>query len=239
MMKVADIISNAIGTDTDKLGVISQNLANANKAGYKRQIEFSVTLDELTSVSDSNKLNSLPLNKMTSDTTQGSLKKTGNNLDLVASGDGYFVMRSVNGDNYTRQAHLKVNNDGVLSFGNDLPVMGSKGEIYVGSEPFEILNNGNVIQGGEVIDQLKLTKFEHDQNTTYKGNGIYKVDGKITNIPHNEINLMVGFEESSNVDMIYEMTLLTELVRHFEASSNVFKSYDEMLASSIDTLGQF
>jgi flagellar basal body rod protein FlgG len=107
----------------------------------------------------------------------------------------------------------------------------------VGAEPYKILKDGTVEQAGKNIGQLSMASFENQESLKYMGYGLYSADA--TPIDATHVNVLQGYAEAANVDLTTEMMNLTQVMRHFESSSNVLKGYDELLESSVNTLGQF
>ena len=94
---------SGMGAQANRLGAISDNVANSNTPGYKKaSVEFS------TLVLQSGGQEYVPGN-VQSDTrygvsVQGSLSYTTSNTDLAIKGDGFFVVQGQNGQTYLTRA---------------------------------------------------------------------------------------------------------------------------------------
>jgi flagellar hook protein FlgE len=110
---------SGINGQSQRLGTISDNIANVNTSGYKRMdTQFSTFVTESTvSRHSPGGVTSRPINQVAS---QGLLQATLNNTDLAISGTGYFVVNeSPNptlGDQYlyTRAGAFQADKNGAL-----------------------------------------------------------------------------------------------------------------------------
>jgi flagellar basal-body rod protein FlgF/flagellar basal-body rod protein FlgG len=104
---------------TQALDVAANNLANVNTTGYKAQREFYSSLEA------SMKRGALsPLNRAVDDfgvlggaavdLQNGSLERTGNDLDVALEGPGFFVAQTKNGVRYTRNGGFHQTQSGQL-----------------------------------------------------------------------------------------------------------------------------
>ncbi len=100
---------------------ISNNLANVNTTGYKKEtVEFkSLLYSKLQTKTEDNEGNPKPViaqvgagvrtSGITSRYTQGTLNETGNTFDFAISGDGFFMVSAGEGETYyTRAGNFNV-----------------------------------------------------------------------------------------------------------------------------------
>lgn len=101
----------------EALGVISDNIANANTAGFKTsRAEFAdVVAKSLKGVLGGNQIGrGTKLNGVTQIFSQGSVQQTDKATDVAISGDGFFVIDGVEGRSFTRNGSFNFNKDGEL-----------------------------------------------------------------------------------------------------------------------------
>jgi flagellar hook protein FlgE len=135
------------------LSVIGNNIANANTVGFKASRAnfgdiLSQTLAGATAMQVGRGTMIIDIQKMF---TQGTLETTANPLDLAIEGDGFFVVRQINGPTYyTRAGQFRLDKDGYVIDPNGYRlqaylmdatgnVTGGIGDIYLAglmSEPF-------------------------------------------------------------------------------------------------------
>jgi flagellar hook protein FlgE len=130
--------ATGLSANGDALGVVSDNIANANTIGFKRsRADFqdmvaSAGKSELVQIGAGSRLGGVtPMWK------QGALLSTESSLDLALSGEGFFVVNGtasgVSGDFYTRAGQFSLDKDGFLGNVDGLKLQGyqadSRGQI--------------------------------------------------------------------------------------------------------------
>src|SRR5512139_1444770 len=110
--------------------VITQNLANVNTLGYKRDgLSFK---DYLVAgdppVTETEQKVMTDLSAFSTDYRAGNLVQTGNPFDTALEGEGFFGLE---GDRFTRRGDFKIDREGFLTTHKGLKVLGRKGPIKV------------------------------------------------------------------------------------------------------------
>ncbi len=174
-----------------------------------------------------------------SDFAQGGLKSTGNALDLAIDGSGFFEIATPNGVRFSRNGAFSLDGQGQLVTKEGWPVLKKADpgvapdqrtlKIPVGAA-FAIGENGDVTIDGEVLGQISLVELS-DRNALHKeGSSIYSIkpnmNPQITNVAHP--NLKQGFIETSNVNIVQEMTDMISATRLFESTQKAIQAYDSM-----------
>jgi flagellar basal-body rod protein FlgF len=95
----------------DKVTTISNNIANSNSPGYKKDdLTFNQYLTQ-----DLLDKNTMPQERATIvDTSPGSIKGTERQLDLALTGDVFFALQTPLGIRYTRNGAFTINNENQL-----------------------------------------------------------------------------------------------------------------------------
>lgn len=229
-------LKQAMIGQVDKNNVISNNLANINTTGFKKDVLFFETLADEMSDKDGA--------KHTVDLAQGHLKNTSNPLDLAISGKGFFTVETENGFGYTRDGHFKMDADGVLRSSAGNPVLGENGWIalmYDGMNPKEITvtREGEIFVNGEFFDRLKLTDFESISELKKTGNNLFIAKDEAFPLEVENPEVCQGFLEDSNVSPVQEMIELIEVQRQFESIQRMVRSMDEVFKSAVNQVGQY
>lgn len=106
-----------IQANGEALGIISDNIANANTVGFKTsRAEFAdVVAKSLKGVLGGNQIGrGTKLNGVTQVFSQGSITQTDKATDVAISGDGFFVVDGAEGRGFTRNGSFNFNKDGEL-----------------------------------------------------------------------------------------------------------------------------
>lgn len=232
-------------TQEHRLANISNNLANVNTTGYKREsLAFRDVFarfghDMLDPIPALREKSLLPEPDQMSQTriavshinfTQGALRETGNPLDVALQGDGFFKVRTVEGDFYTRNGNFHLTPDGQLVNSQNYPVLGGDGELMV--EPggrVEVAPNGEIAVNGEVAGVLDVVTFENLQVLEKVGRNLYQVRAGVNAAEQPVDNVMVasGYLENANVEVVQEMVGMIETHRLFEAYQKVMHTTQE------------
>ena len=135
----------ALVSRTQALDTIANNLANASTVGYRNQQNiFSSVLEQAggaTGGAVNQAINNYGmLSGTTLDETQGTLQKTGNDLDVAIQGPGFFSVKTAAGEMYTRNGSLQVSSKGQLVTAAGDPVLGEKGPISLPPGSVSILS---------------------------------------------------------------------------------------------------
>ena len=180
-----------------KMEILSNNLANMNNVGFKKDelafealltpfkkdINFEDSRNVLLPASKSKATVAyVGVSEFSTDNSQGTLEKTGNVFDLALDGEGYFSVQTPSGIRYTRKGNFQLDNEGRLTTQNGVPVLTSQGAPLViqgGGGDITIDINGNVSAGAGLnnlpVGQIKLTKFNDGVELEKEGDALYKL----------------------------------------------------------------
>ena len=233
--------------DLLRLQTISHNLANVTTAGYKQQIAGTTGFDESMNIATMENAGiqqgvsipvTIPMMSQTTDLKSGTLKFTGNPLDVALSDGVFLTVQTKKGEAYTRQGDLHIDAQGRLVTAKGMAVMGTGGDIQMTSDKPVINQQGQILENAISVAELKLVKIPAEAEVVSIGDGLYRASLPVTTIS-NESVIRQGYLEGSNVDMTQQMVKMIELTRHFESTQRVIRGYDEMLDKAINVIGEF
>lgn len=252
--------SAATGMKSIQLAIdtVSNNLANVNTAGYKKQrMEFKdLFYEKLDTQASTNDLAS-PVNLevghgvMPSATvrqfSQGSLQPTDNQLDLAIQGEGFFEVIDPEGNAlYTKDGSFKfglteegnrlMTSDGFLVSGIDGPIdlNGDFSEISIDANGVVSVKYAETEDGTFTeIGTLKINKIPNPAGMISEGLNFYMTtaaSGEASQIDDGSAgSVMQGFLEMSNVQVVEEMINLITMQRAYEINSKTIQTSDQML----------
>ncbi|HEY4743940.1 MAG TPA: flagellar basal-body rod protein FlgF [Desulfuromonadaceae bacterium] len=230
-------------TAMKRLEVISNNLANANTPGFKKdKMSFESMLnvpENRPAVPDGTTADPLlQKNSVYVDYSPGPVAQTGNPLDLAINGDGFFVVNTPNGPAYTRQGNFRMSVDGTLETVDGYPVMGQAGPIKIQGSKVAIDGQGVVNVDGVPAGTITVVDFPKPYNLI-KGEGTLFTPANPQAAPQAATAaIRQGHLEGSNVETIGEMVRMIETNRYFEACSKVVQGYDAMASKATTDLGR-
>ena len=237
------------------IDTISNNLANVNTIGFKKiRAEFEDLLYQtLRAPGDSTQAGTgqLPaglqvgLGARLAATnrlfTQGNVQQTGNPLDLMIEGDGFFQVQLPDGRiAYTRSGNFKNDGEGRL-LNNDGYYLPPDISIPDGATDLSVAPDGTVtvMMPGETlpqeIGQIELVRFVNPAGLLPEGKNLFlqsSASGEPVNAtPGTEgVGAIVqGALEMSNVQVVEEMVNMIVAQRAYDVNSKAVQASDEML----------
>ena len=241
-----------------KMNTITNNLANVNTTGYKRdKIAFedvftryasdygdpNMTLEDRLPWPESKLRSQTRPSPVHLDLQDGGMKKTGNPLDMAISGEGFFEVITPEGETaYTRNGSFLRNPEtGHLVTGQNFELQGEGGPIEIPEDASNIVigENGEVLADGDLLDVINLTTFTDLNALEKKGRQLVQVkDGADSApIPAEDVRIEQGYLENSNVDPVYEMVNMISTMRNFEALQKMMTSSHEKDQQLIQQVG--
>ena len=252
--------SAATGMAAQQLNVevISNNIANMNTVGFKKQrAEFQDLLYETmvqAGAQSSDQGTVVPTGVQVGAgvkagsvyriDTQGTLTATGNKLDLAIQGRGFFQVLMPSGETaYSRAGNFAVNDQGQLVTQDGYLIQPAI-TIPNDTTDISISKSGQVqvTQPGSptpnVVGQLELVSFMNEAGLLAQGSNLFKESAAsgppTTGTPGVQGlgDLVQGYTEASNVDAVSEITALIVAQRAYEMNSKVITTADSMLQAA-------
>lgn len=202
-----------------ELEVIANNMANAQTTGFKEMnISFTSEVDKNRNESEEQKQQSLVREGLSHiNYAQGSVYETGNPLDMAIQGEGFFEIQTPVGLRYTRNGNFSLTEDGAVVTGNGDAVMGTQGPLRIpAGGTIAISQAGDISIDGDNLGKIKVVDFTDRSKLKAEGNTYYSAEGSdfTTN---NRFQVAQSHLESSNVDIIHNLTRMIEVSRAYEA----------------------
>lgn len=188
---------------------------------------------------------------------QGSLKSTGGKLDVALDGPGFFEISTPQGIRLTRAGSFTVNGDGQLVNKDGHAVLLDKASSeaetadgdstnpdlravkFSGQEQVYISDSGDVFDGETKLGRLSILNVSNPETLQKVGSSYYdfkpNMAPQITNVANP--SLKQGYIETSNVNIINEMTDMIMAQRVFEGTQKAIQVYDQMADKLINQVG--
>lgn len=238
MDRLAYTAMTAANRTLESLSVRANNLANANTPGFRADMESAQAVDVKGYGYDSRHLASVKNDGV--DMTPGTLTVTGRDLDFAIRGQGLIALQDGNGEAYTRHGSMVVDSEGRLTI-NGRQVMGEGGPIVLPEyDNVSIGEDGtiSVMPRGDYlmteVDKIKLVDAPAAELQKNAAGLLVRKDGQPAQAADN-VRLVSGYLESSNVSSIDQLTATLSLNRTFETQVKMMKAAEDM-ASAGDRL---
>lgn len=245
--------------NSKKMDVITNNLANVNTAGYKKDTVVFESFPELLAkrINDSKNSSNIGSMELSSDVgevytyfTQGQLNQTNNRMDIAISDDSrgekaspaFFTIGVPDpSDNnnikeyYTKDGSFVLNSNNQLVTRDGNYVLGQNGPVTLEPGEFAVDDSGNIVQNGAVIDTLRLVQFDDATKLRKFGDNLVENSGSETSAFTGKV--MQGFSEESNVNVIDEMVDMITVMRAYEANQKLLQTQDSLLEKTVNEVG--
>jgi len=256
-MRSLDIASTGMQAQQTNVEVISNNIANETTTGFKRRrAEFQdLIYQNLRRVgSDSSDSGTVvpsgaqvglgvktaaiyPINE------QGNLEQTSNTLDVAIQGNGYFQVTLPSGDTaYTRDGTFALSPEGQIVTADGYVVQPG---ITIPSNATDVtINSAGQVQATisgqtapQTVGQIQLAAFPNAAGLDSQGDNLFLQSAAsgnaVTGTPASPGfgTVQQGFIETSNVNVVTEITDLITAQRAYEMNSKVITTSDDMLST--------
>ena len=257
-MRSLDIAGTGMQAQQTNVEVISNNIANMTTTGFKRRrAEFQDLIYQNLRRVGSNSSDTgtivpagaqVGLGVKTAAiyriSEQGNLQQTGNTLDLAIQGNGYFQITLPSGDTaYTRDGTFGLGADGTIVTADGYTVQPPGLTVPTNATAVTVNSAGQVqatIAGQTApttVGQLQLAVFPNEVGLDSQGDNLLLQStasgAPVTGTPNSPGfgTTMQGFVETSNVNVVTEITNLITAQRAYEMNSRVITTSDQMLST--------
>ncbi len=237
-----------------QLDVTSNNIANVNTAGFKKdRAEFQdlmyETLNYTAGQTSQTTMNptgidvglGVRISGIQKNFTEGALNTTSNTLDLAISGKGFFQITLPSGEiAYTRNGEFKLNSEGTIVNGNgyalspEIVVPDDVEDVSIAQDGTVTATNATTGESQE-LGNITIVDFINSAGLIPIGNTMFMQSDAsgdaIEGTPDEEQfgSIQQGMVELSNVALVSEMVDLITAQRAYEANSKAITTADTML----------
>ncbi|BCS86806.1 flagellar hook-basal body protein [Pseudodesulfovibrio sediminis] len=238
-----------------RMSSIANNLANVNTSAFKKdQLAFHDTfvrfahdylVDGKTNLRGkdlfprANVMAKARLSDQRTDFSQGSLEKTGNQLDFALSGEGFFRVQGEGEVLLTRAGNFLTDGQGTLKTQDGMTVLVGGGPLTISPGAHVAVDpGGNISINGDPAGSFDLVSYEDLSKVERIGGNTYRPKVDAVQIPPEDMTVEQGFVEKGNVDVVTEMVAMIETQRAFTMYSKMIQTTDESDKKLITQVGR-
>ncbi len=235
-----------------ELSIVANNIANLNTTGFKNdnalfeRFLMGSAQDTQFTGADQN-INFVRDRATWHDLSQGSVQRTGNPLDVAIDGAGFLVVQTPRGERYTRNGSLQVNAQGQVVTSEGFTVLGDNGPIVL--QPLDrdiaISPDGrvSVLEGADsrtesLRGKLRVVTFANPQTLLKDGSNLFSAPEGVAPAAAQNVRLVQGSIEKSNVHGVLEMTRMLEITRAYTQIASLLQQQNELQRTAIERLAE-
>ena len=224
-----DIVANNIanmdttGFKVESLMVETEPMAPAHTFGAPRPVKFVID------------------RSVGRDFGQGVLRQTGAPFDLGIQGDGFFRVRTADGEQFTRDGRFHMDEAGRLVTEDGAALLDEGGgEIAIDPKLGSVMiaKDGTVSQGSERLGKVGLARFDELSVLEKVGDNRYRNTSNAQAQPATGSVIQQGMLEGSNVKPVAEITRMIEITRTYESVAKMMDANAELSRRSIERMGK-
>ncbi len=223
------------------MAATANNIANTNTTGYDSEhIMFRTYLTKDNNLGDKNKMAFAHDVASYMKTEQGTMQVTGNQLDMAIQGNGYFIVETPLGTRYTRAGNFQIAADGTLVTTEGYPVLSDGQQRIVlpqDTVSVEVGELGNLKVNGGDFGIIGIAQFANQQLLERMGGNMFKSNVPPV-VPAQDIRVLQGTLEGSNVKPILEMTHMLDVSRSVESTAKFIEVIYDLERKTSNTWSQ-
>lgn len=243
--------------EQNRMDILTNNLANANTVGYKKEGSTSESFkdvlsfklkDESVGVGLAQHIGwnnpGVKIGENYTDFTQGSFRITDNTYDLALAGEGFFAIEFTNkagetSTKYTRAGEFTLNREGYLVTDDGDYVLDTQNRRIQLNTLLDstISDNGTIYQNGAAVARIQVADFE-DYNYLEKYGETYYQPVEGARMTNATAQVKSGYLEMANVQIVSEMVNLIAITRAYEANQKIMQTCDSTLEIAVSQLGK-
>jgi flagellar basal-body rod protein FlgF len=245
MIRGLYISATGMSTQLRNQEVVSNNLANVDTVGYKKDKMVVRSFQEFLAsrIDDPQDKGRAPFigrfslgsapDSIVTDYSLGTTTYTGRTLDVALAGEGFFTVATPQGERFTRAGDFQLSADGALQTVEGYPVLGEAGPIEVGDGEFYFTSRGDVVVNGESVNRFAIVDIPPG-GLIKEGETLFVPAQEGETVPLADYTLYQGYLESSNVNAVKEMVDMIAGMRAYEMNQRSMSMQDETLGQLIN-----
>ena len=252
--------ANAMRYRAHEVDVTANNIANVSTDGFKRdrlamrsfgdmllarieaEPEDTVRYENIPPLIGEMNLGGPAAESEFIDFSPGTPRTTGNPLDLYINGPGFFVIETPRGERYTRAGNFSLDDEGRIVNPSGQAVLGINNQPVriFSSSPFRINQNGEIIQDGLPIGNLRIVEFADLSVIEKEGETLFRIADPTQPGPYPALQSSVeqGMIEGSNVNVVESLVHLIAAQRAYEAAARAVDMFNQSMTRVSGELGR-
>ena len=232
------VAASGADTQTRRMEVLTNNLANVDTPGFKEELAIlqarpSRAVRDGLDAPGAGGLNDLgsgvSMAETQTDFTSGKLKQTGYKWDVAIRGDGFFLVEDGGRQLLTRAGNFHIGQDGALLTQQGFNVLDADGgRVVINPTMFSKVHKDGWVEHSGGGQSLAIVEPQSLKDLAREGENTFRPLGPISHVPPEQRNVQPGFLELSGIEPTRAMMELIETSRVYEANVRMIQSHDQI-----------
>lgn len=226
-----------------EMDIIANNIANVDTTGFKVEslLEKTEPRAPAKTLGGPQPVKFVAADGVARDFRQGTLRATGSPLDMAIDGQGFFQVRTPQGDRFTRDGRFKTDETGRLvtesgaavldEGGGEIVIDADKGKVSIGPD-------GTITQERDRVGKVGVFQFTSPAGLEKAGDNLYRNTSNLTPQPATGVKVRQGMLEGSNVNSVLEITRMVQVSRAYESTAKMMDSEADLSRRAVERLGR-
>lgn len=221
-------------THERQLELLAHNLGNIHTTGFKKDEAMFGTILAQSAGRPVAGFDLFPeVADVRPDTSQGTLKFTGSDMDVALQGNGFLVVATSSGERHFRGGQLTINSNGELAALTGDVVMGKTGPIKIPQGVMTINRKGMVSVDKRQVGQLRIERLLPSATPVKTGDLYWQIPKQV--VPSPETEVFQGSLEQSNINPGMALIDMIKVTRGYEQMQKAIQTMDEMTQQIIQS----
>ena len=208
--------------------VTAHNLANVTTDGFRGERAFATLLGDGAAAV-----------RTATDSRAGTLRETGNPLDVAVAGDGYFVVQTPAGERLTRAGSFRLDADRRLVDAAGNAVLGDEGPIVLpAGGDVTVGADGQVRVGKQPAGRLRLEQVTPGVQMAHEDGVRFVPDPSRRPVADADRRMRQGFVEESNVTPVAALVDMIAVQRAYAGVQKAVTTLDAVRGTAASELGK-
>lgn len=208
--------------------IVANNLANVSTTGFKAERAFARVIDD-----------AIPVPDVTTDRRPGSIRPTGQPLDLaLADPESFFVIGTPEGERLTRGGSFGIGAHGEVVDSQGNALLTTDGPLVLGAGTVQIDGAGTVIVDDRAMARLRVERVSLGVQLRHEGGTRFLPDPARTPVPPADRRVLQGQLEDSNVNSMASMVDMIEIQRAYASVQRAITTLDEIRGTACNEIGK-
>jgi len=220
-----------------EMAVVANNIANMSTTGYRAEgVIFAEHIQSLENSPDSLSMAHAVGRSISSQ--QGALQQTGGRFDFAIEGDGFFLLRTPEGEALTRAGSFIRTSFGELVSPSGHALLDSGGApVFVPTDAVSVslAQDGTLSADGQPLTVIGLWQPIDPTDLSRRAGTMFDAPGGVE--PAENTRVVQGFIEASNVDPVSQIARMIEVQRAYELGQSFLEAEDQRVRDFLRTAG--